>query len=88
VQEDAITGQEEYKPGMSVAHLRHDTWKELSRWRRGFSKRWWLNIFNIVLFLAALATAGLGAFSSIQGIIDTFNQSGAATSFGCQSPVA
>ncbi|KIJ34891.1 hypothetical protein M422DRAFT_233084 [Sphaerobolus stellatus SS14] len=87
VQRDAIDGQEEYRPGMSVQQLRKDTWHDFSRWRRGFGKRWWLNICNILLFLAALATAGLGAFSSIEGIIKGFQTSGAATSFGCRAPV-
>jgi len=85
VQVDAI--EAEYKPGMGIDQYRRDTWRNFSRWRRGFAKRWWLNIFNTLLFLAALATAGLGAFSSIEGIIAGFSRAGAATSFGCTPPV-
>lgn len=87
IQRDAIQGQPEYTPGANINDLRHDTWRNLSRWRRGFARRWWLNTFNILLGLAALACAGLGAFSSIEGVITTFNTSGSATSFGCKSPV-
>ncbi|KAF8488736.1 transmembrane amino acid transporter protein-domain-containing protein [Gautieria morchelliformis] len=87
MQKDAIEGQIEYTPGTAVETLRRDTWYSWSRWQRGFAKRWWLNTFNILLFLAALATAGLGAFSSIQGIITTFATNGSATSFGCGAPV-
>lgn len=87
MQYDAIEGQPEYTPGAAVEMLRRDTWHSWSRWQRGFAKRWWLNTFNLFLFLAALATAGLGAYSSIQTIIATFAQVTSATSFGCQSPV-
>ncbi|GJJ09159.1 hypothetical protein Clacol_003381 [Clathrus columnatus] len=87
IQRDAIQGQPEFTPGANINELRRDTWRDLSRWRRGFAKRWWLNLFNIFLGLAGLALAGLGAFSSIEGIITTFKTSGSATSFGCKSPV-
>ncbi|KAF8519394.1 amino acid transporter-like protein [Hysterangium stoloniferum] len=87
MQRDAIEGQPEYTPGADVATLRADTWYDLSRWRRGFANLWWLNTFNFLIFLAALATAGLGSFSSIESIIEGFQKAGAATSFGCKSPV-
>ncbi|KAF8591675.1 amino acid transporter-like protein [Ramaria rubella] len=87
MQRDAIEGQPAYTPGADVSTLRPDTWRSWSRWRRGFAKRWYLNTFNTLMFLAALATAGLGAFSSIEGIIAGFQVAGAATSFGCQAPV-
>lgn len=87
MQRDATKGQPAYTPGSTVSDLRSDTWHNFSRWWRGFKSLWWLNTFNVILFLAALATAGLGAFSSIQGIKAGFKQNGAATSFGCQAPV-
>lgn len=65
MQRDATKGQPEYTPGSTVAELRPDTWYNFSRWWRGFKELWWLNTFNFILFLAALATAGLGAFSSL-----------------------
>lgn len=49
--------------------------------------RFWLKIWYFLFGLASLATAGLGAYSSIEGIIAGFAKSGAATSFGCHSPV-
>ncbi|GJJ09160.1 hypothetical protein Clacol_003382 [Clathrus columnatus] len=87
IQRDALQGQPEFTPGANVGELRNDTWWNWSRWRRGFARRWWLNTFNILLGIAALALAGLGSFSSIEGIITTFKTSGSATSFGCKSPV-
>lgn len=47
----------------------------------------WLKVWYLLFGLASLATAGLGAYSSIEGIIKGFQEEGAATSFGCQSPV-
>ncbi|GJJ09210.1 hypothetical protein Clacol_003432 [Clathrus columnatus] len=87
MQRDAIQGQPEYTPGIEVSQIRPDTWYNFSRWWRGFKNLWWLNTFNFLIFLAALATAGLGAFSSIEGIIAGFKVAGSATSFGCQAPV-
>jgi hypothetical protein len=84
---DAIEGEAAYTPGAHASTIRSDTWHDFSRWWRSFSKRWWLNTFNILLFLAAGATAGLGAFSSIEGIIAGFQGLPAATSFGCGAPV-
>ncbi|KAK9761411.1 hypothetical protein K7432_013708 [Basidiobolus ranarum] len=86
MQKDALQGEKPYDPITGATH-RIDTWRDLSRWRRAFSKHWYVKTFNFLFFLAALATAGLGIYSSVQGIIDGFNQSGAATSFGCSAPV-
>ncbi|KAF9063690.1 transmembrane amino acid transporter protein-domain-containing protein [Rhodocollybia butyracea] len=64
-----------------------DTWRQWSRWRRAFfSGKWYLNVFNLFLFLASLAMACLGMFGSGKAIQQTFLH-GAATSFGCTSPV-
>jgi len=65
-----------------------DTWREWSRWKRGFfGHKWYINLFNLILFLASLAMACLGMYGSGKAIQQTF-LNGAATSFGCKSPVA
>ena len=46
-----------------------------------------LKVWYAIMTLASLATAGLGAYSSIVAIIAGFKTGGAATSFGCKSPV-
>lgn len=43
--------------------------------------------FDTVLFLASLAAMGLGMWSCIEGMIESFAAAGAASSFGCKSPV-
>ncbi|KAL5514736.1 hypothetical protein ACEPAG_2052 [Sanghuangporus baumii] len=44
-------------------------------------------LFNLVLFLGSLAMACLGMYGSGKAIQQTFASGGAATSFGCGSPV-
>lgn len=58
----------------------------MKRWIRGYMKRPFLNTWNIIYFLGALATTGLGTYSSVEGLITAFS-SGVTTSFTCHSPV-
>lgn len=54
---------------------------------RGFLKhQWWLNLWNIVYLGGALATAGLGAYSAIEGLIKAFEKP-SVTAFTCKSPL-
>lgn len=55
--------------------------------RRLVIPKLWLKTWYLVFGLASLAAAGLGAYSSIEGIIKGFKKDGAATSFTCRSPV-
>ena len=65
-----------------------DSWASLSRWKRAlFTGRWHFKVFNLILFLGALAMACLGMYGSGKAIKATFDAGGAATSFGCGSPV-
>ncbi|KID94767.1 Transmembrane amino acid transporter family protein, partial [Metarhizium majus ARSEF 297] len=59
----------------------------LVRWKRGFLKRPFFNLFNLVYMLGGLTTTGLGVYSSIEGLIAAFSGSSVASSFGCRSPV-
>lgn len=83
---DAMKGDAEHKVG-SHPTGRIDTWSSWSRWKRGlFSGRWYWKLFNFLLFLAGVATAGLGMWASGEAIKATFAL-GHATSFGCTPPV-
>ncbi|KAF5373086.1 hypothetical protein D9758_001467 [Tetrapyrgos nigripes] len=65
-----------------------DTWKDFSRWKRAFfNENVVFNTFNLILFLGSSAMACLGMFGSGTAIKATFDAGGAATSFGCGSPV-
>jgi len=65
-----------------------DTWRQWSRWRRGFfgGGNWMFNLFNLLLFLGSLTMACLGMYGSGTAVKVTF-ENGAATSFGCTPPV-
>ncbi|GAA5898422.1 uncharacterized protein JCM6883_001018 [Sporobolomyces salmoneus] len=73
-----------------VAPRQHDTWRSLSRWRRGAflggSKRVVLKSLLFLWFLASLATAGLGLWATGTDLREAIS-AGAASSFGCASPV-
>lgn len=85
IQEDAMLPEETFDPATGAVH-RVDTWRQLSRWKRGiFGKQWYLKTFNFAFFLASLATAALGMYASGTGLAESFKQ-GHATSFSCKSP--
>lgn len=59
----------------------------MKRWIRGFfARRWYWNVFNLIYALGALATAGLGAYAAIEGMIEAF-QNPQINSFTCTSPL-
>lgn len=58
------------------------------RWIRGFfGYRWYLNTFNLLYFLAALATAGLGIWAAVENLILIYSVP-QLNAFGCTSPLA
>lgn len=84
IQRDAMTAEEEFDAANGT-YRRIDS--GITRWVRGFKVKWMFNTFNFIYFLGALTTAGLGMYSSCLGLIDAFNGTSAATSFGCATPV-
>lgn len=65
--------------------IHHDT--GLKRMVRGFfAKRWYLNVFNILYGLGALALAALGTYSAIE-VLKTAFAASTTTSFVCKSPL-
>jgi hypothetical protein len=84
VQRDAVREDEGFDPATGRT-TRHDDGAR--RWARGFmAKRWYVNLLNAVIAVGALVTAGLGMYSSIEGIVDAF-QGGRNTAFSCAGPV-
>lgn len=58
------------------------------RYVRGFMKRWHVNTFCTLYFLAGIACSGMGTWAAIEGLISIFGPGGTvATSYGCASPV-
>jgi hypothetical protein len=81
-QKDAMLPEEAFDPRSGQAVRVDEGW---TRWIRGYKKKWALNTFDILYFLAALATAGLGLWASITGMHKSFSTT-AITPFTCKNP--
>lgn len=89
VQVAAMAGDRPFKGpmnGMGDRSHRVDSWRQLSRWKRGlFTGNVLEKAIFLILALASIAMAGLGIYGSAEAIKLTF-ASAAATSFGCETP--
>jgi hypothetical protein len=85
IQEDAVHPDETFDPATGVVN-RIDTWKDLSRWKRGLANQWYIKVFCFLFFLGSAATAVMGLYASASGLQSAYS-SGAITSFSCTSPV-
>lgn len=56
-------------------------------WNAVLWNRWYFKAFDLIIVLGSLACMGMGAWSSITAMIQTFQEKGASTSFGCTPPV-
>jgi len=66
---------------------RIDSWRDISRWARGYKKRFLFNTWNVVITLACLATAVLATYATVKSIIVDFQTGTSGTSFSCRSPL-
>jgi hypothetical protein len=82
IQKDAILPEEEFDPATGQAN-RVD--RGLTRWMRGYKKQAVKNTLDILYFIGALATAGLGIYASVTAMHDTFAAT-PITPFTCQNP--
>ncbi|KAJ7887184.1 hypothetical protein B0H13DRAFT_2534323 [Mycena leptocephala] len=86
---DVMTEDEAFTtPGVTPKCI--DTWRDLSRCKRRFFsgglKRVAFKVANLLFFIVAVATAGLGVWATgthVKEVIGT----GAASSFECTAPV-
>ena len=85
MQSDALEGEQPWEPGMAPGANRTDTWKQASRWKRGFRKYWYVKIALFLYFLAALANAALGIYSGAMQAKDGFSGH-VIISFSCKTP--
>jgi len=82
VQKDAMLPEEEFDPRTGLTN-RVDS--GLKRWIRGYKKKFFLNTFDVLYSLGALATAGLGIWASITGMHNAFLTT-PVTPFTCANP--
>lgn len=91
-QRDALLAEGSDNPNLLVpGRIKLDTWRDSSRWYRGFiAGGVWgacVKVGNLLLVLGALTTAGFGVYSSVVQIVAGFTHVHSATSFGCSPPV-
>lgn len=85
MQRDAMKADSEWRPGMAPGSTRIDTWKDLSRWKRGFKKYWYIKLFLFLMHLAAWANCGLGIYAGIETAISAY-KCGYNIPFSCYAP--
>ncbi|KAF9244496.1 hypothetical protein BU15DRAFT_85879 [Melanogaster broomeanus] len=74
MQYDAMDGDRPYNVN-NPRGSRIDSWKDASRWHRGFKRHSLFNTFNIAISLACLATAILASYAAISSIVVDFQTS-------------
>lgn len=84
IQKNAMTTGDSFDPATGqVVHVDSG----IKRWARGFmAKRWYVNVFNILYLLGALATAGLGCWAAIKNLEVVYSIP-QLTAFTCTSPL-
>ena len=55
-------------------------------WAGFWADRWYINVWHVIHAGGALATAGLGAYAAIEGMIEAFKIP-EVNSFTCKSPL-
>jgi hypothetical protein len=85
IKKNALQADEGFDPSTGQV-VRHDS--SFKRVMRGFmAHRWYVNAWNIIYTLGALALAGLGAYSSIEILSNAFKEN-RTTAFVCKSPLS
>jgi hypothetical protein len=81
---DAMLPEETFDKTM-LKYTRLDD--DMKRWTRGFYKRWYYNIFDILYLCASLVTVRLRTYATIEGRISSFDGTSIATNWGRTAPV-
>jgi hypothetical protein len=84
IQKNSMLPEETFNPAIGGSE-RKDSGPR--RWKRGFfGRRWYMNVFNLLYMLGAMAMAGLGAYGAVENLIAAF-ATGTTNSFVCKSPL-
>jgi len=84
IKKNALRADEGYDPDTGAIVL-HDT--GIKRMLRGFmAGRWYLNIWNVLYFFGALATAGLGIWAACENLILIYAVP-QLNAYSCKSPL-
>ena len=84
IRKNAIQSDEGFDPTTGETR-KHDT--GFARGIRGFmAGNWYLNVWNVIYFLGALATCGLGMWAAIENLILIYAEP-QLNAYGCTSPL-
>ncbi|KID77909.1 N amino acid transport system protein [Metarhizium brunneum] len=84
IQKSAMEGEAGFDPSTGELAARDGG---IRRWVRGFfGARWYLNVFNLLYFLGAMALCALGIYSSVMNLIQIYAVP-QLNAFGCKSPL-
>ena len=84
IKKNALRSGEGFDPATGNIVL-YDT--GVKRLMRGFmAGNWYLNVWNIIYFLGALATAGLGIWAAVENLIVIYSIP-QLNAYGCTSPL-
>ncbi|EFZ02452.1 transmembrane amino acid transporter [Metarhizium robertsii] len=84
IQKSAMEGEAGFDPSTGELAARDGG---IRRWVRGFfGARWYLNVFNLLYFLGAMALCALGIYASVMNLIQIYAVP-QLNAFGCKSPL-
>ncbi|KAL9135490.1 MAG: hypothetical protein Q9175_003329 [Cornicularia normoerica] len=84
IKKNALRDGEGFDPVTGQVSLQD---RGVKRLMRGFmAGDWYLNVWNVIYFLGALATAGLGIWAAVENLILIYAQP-QLNAFGCHSPL-
>lgn len=85
MQKDAAEVEGKWNPSIVPYSNRIDSWRNVSRWKRGLRKQWYFKTFLFLMFLASCAFWGLGSYAGVEALIQTFAD-GSSVAFSCRAP--
>ncbi|KID93092.1 amino acid transporter [Metarhizium guizhouense ARSEF 977] len=84
IQKSAMEGEAGFDPSTGELAARDGG---IRRWVRGFfGARWYLNVFNLLYFLGAMALCALGIYASVMNLMQIYAVP-QLNAFGCKSPL-
>ncbi|KIE03776.1 amino acid transporter, partial [Metarhizium majus ARSEF 297] len=84
IQKSAMEGEAGFDPSTGELAARDGG---IRRWARGFfGARWYLNVFNLLYFLGAMALCALGIYASVMNLMQIYAVP-QLNAFGCKSPL-
>jgi hypothetical protein len=86
VQRDAMVGDRPWRPGMEPYSNRIDTFRNLSRWKRGLQRYWYYKLAIVVYVLAGCGLVVCSFYVAVLQAKKSFNENQIVRPFACRAP--